>query len=236
VPTPDDAIRAGAWLKNNQAGRATFLVTGLHGGSDEVDVMTFNECRSTTAARRQYVPVGIDGPRIGDILHAPARAAGRARANDAGKNDARIVDTLDDATALSLATGDMFVTTDGDWVSGGQFVNAGMAGLWKKAPALLTFKRELRELESRVGELAINSSSRMSRLKQPGPGSPSGETVVLLNASIAREDREAMARELNYGLCNRTSNALVGTASWSKMTPRVCSRNSRSWRPRGIKT
>src|SRR5207247_8950955 len=45
IPTPDDAIRAAAWLKNNQAGRATFLVTGIHGGSDEVDVdvMTFRE-------------------------------------------------------------------------------------------------------------------------------------------------------------------------------------------------
>jgi hypothetical protein len=38
VPTPDDAIQAATWLKHNNAGRATFLVTGLHGGSDEVDV------------------------------------------------------------------------------------------------------------------------------------------------------------------------------------------------------
>ena len=73
VPTPDDAIRAAAWLKHNQAGRATFLVTGFHGGSDEVDVelLTFREIATSSAPRQQYVPVGIDGPRIADTLRAP---------------------------------------------------------------------------------------------------------------------------------------------------------------------
>jgi chromosome segregation protein len=111
--------------------------------------------------------------------------------------NARIVDTLDDATALSLATGDMFVTTDGDWVAGGQFVNAGNGRALEEGAGLLTFKRELRELESRVGELAAeltvaevavtDARSRLTGLE---------ETVVLLNASIAREEREVMAREM----------------------------------------
>ncbi|HEY1402547.1 MAG TPA: AAA family ATPase, partial [Pyrinomonadaceae bacterium] len=35
VPTPDDAFRAAAWLETNNAGRATFLVAGLHGASAE---------------------------------------------------------------------------------------------------------------------------------------------------------------------------------------------------------
>jgi chromosome segregation protein len=39
VPTPDDAVRAAAWLRETGAGRVTFLVAGLHGGaeSDESD-------------------------------------------------------------------------------------------------------------------------------------------------------------------------------------------------------
>ena len=39
VPTPDDAVRAAAWLQATNAGRATFLVAGLHGGAelDEAD-------------------------------------------------------------------------------------------------------------------------------------------------------------------------------------------------------
>ena len=35
VPTPDDAARAAQWLRENNGGRASFLVAGLHGGSDE---------------------------------------------------------------------------------------------------------------------------------------------------------------------------------------------------------
>ncbi|HXD51927.1 MAG TPA: hypothetical protein VN689_08540, partial [Burkholderiales bacterium] len=111
--------------------------------------------------------------------------------------NARIVDTLDDATALSLATGDMFVTTDGDWVAGGQFVNAGNGRALEEGAGLLTFKRELRELETQVGNLAAelvvagvavsDARSRLNGLE---------ESVVLLNASIAREERELMAREM----------------------------------------
>ena len=36
VPTPDDAVRAAQWLRENNGGRASFLVAGLHGGSEEV--------------------------------------------------------------------------------------------------------------------------------------------------------------------------------------------------------
>ena len=111
--------------------------------------------------------------------------------------NARVVDNLDDATALSLATGDMFVTTDGDWVAGGQFLNAGNGRALEEGAGLLTFKRELRELESRVADLAAtlavaevsvaDARSRMAGLE---------EAVVLLNASIAREEREVMALEM----------------------------------------
>ncbi|MFX7540789.1 hypothetical protein ABTJ80_20055, partial [Acinetobacter baumannii] len=33
VPTPEDAVRASLWLRENGVGRATFLVVGLHGAS-----------------------------------------------------------------------------------------------------------------------------------------------------------------------------------------------------------
>ena len=126
VPTPDDAIRAARWLKSNHAGRATFLVTGLHGGSDEVDVTdSGSSLGADLRSRREFAPVGIDGPRIADIIRAPRELLLVLERTMPERMNARVVDTLDDATALSLATGDMFVTTDGDWVAGGQFVNAG---------------------------------------------------------------------------------------------------------------
>jgi chromosome segregation protein len=34
VPTPDDALRAAAWLQATGAGRASFIVAGLHGGAE----------------------------------------------------------------------------------------------------------------------------------------------------------------------------------------------------------
>src|SRR4030095_4045206 len=178
-------------LKNNNAGRATFLVTGLHGGSDEVDVdvdvFSFARESVSNAERQQHVPVGIDGPRLGDIIRAPRELLLILERTMHERMNARIVDTLDDATALSLATGDMFVTTDGDWVGGGTFVNAGTGRALEEGAGLLTFKRELRELESRVSELAAelavaevavsDARSRLTGLE---------ETGVLLNASIAR--------------------------------------------------
>jgi chromosome segregation protein len=197
VATPNDAIRAAAWLKNNHAGRANFLVTGFHGGSDEVDVLTSVFSGTTFEARRDFAPVGIDGPRIGDIVTAPRELLLLLERTMPERLNARVVDTLEDATALSLATGDMFVTTDGDWVAGGQFVNAGNGRALEEGAGLLTFKRELRELESRVSDLAAelavaevavtDARLRLTALE---------ESVVLLNASIAREEREVMAREM----------------------------------------
>lgn len=204
VPTPDDAIRAAGWLKTNQAGRATFLVTGIHGGSEDtdidVDLLMFRETEIRSATPQQYVPVGIDGPRIADTMRAPRELLLVLERTMPERMNARVVDTLDDATALSLATGDMFVTTDGDWVAGGQFVNAGNGRALEEGAGLLTFKRELRELESRVGDLAAELAVAEVAVKD-ARAQLTGleESVVLLNASIAREDREAMARELNYG-------------------------------------
>ena len=197
VATPNDAIRAAAWLKHNHAGRANFLVTGLHGGSDEVEVLTSTFLGATFEARREFAPVGINGPRLADIITAPRELLALLERTMPERMNARIVDNLDDATALSLATGDMFVTTDGDWVAGGQFVNAGNGRSLEEGSGLLTFKRELRELESRVADLAAalavaEVSVADARLRMAGLE----EAVVLLNASMAREEREVMALEM----------------------------------------
>src|SRR5438067_3874502 len=99
VPTPDDAIRAAGWLKDNHAGRGTFLVTGLHGGSDEVDLMTWTGI-ATGTKRQEYIPVGIDGPRIGDILNASRELLAVLERTMPERMNARVVDTLDDAVGL----------------------------------------------------------------------------------------------------------------------------------------
>ena len=152
------------------------------------------------ASRREYAPIGIDGARIGDILNAPRELLQLLERTLPERMNARIVPTLEDATALSLATGDMFVTAEGDWVAGGQLVNAGNGRALEEGAGLLTFKRELRELDSRGAELsaelvgaeiaAKDARARMGGLE---------ESVVLLNASIARVERELMGLELTAG-------------------------------------
>src|SRR3989454_9815257 len=185
-----------ACATNTHVGRATFLVTGLHVGSDEVYLMTWT-VNATGAKRQEYIPVGIDGPRIGDILNASRELLDVLERTMTERMNARIVNTIDDAVGLSMATSDMFVTIEGDWVTGGQFVNAGNGRALEEGAGLLTFKRELRELESRVNEfgaqLAVaevavkDARSRLTGLE---------ESVVLLNASIAREERELLALEM----------------------------------------
>src|SRR5204863_5645110 len=144
--------------------------------------------------RREFAPVGINGPRLADIIGAPRELLLLLERTMPERMNARVVDNLDDATALSLATGDMFVTTDGDWVVGGQFVNAGNGRALEEGAGLLTFKRELRELQSRAvdlePELAIAQMSVKEARSQMGGLE---ESVVQLNASIGRVERDAMA-------------------------------------------
>jgi chromosome segregation protein len=168
-------------------------------------VATFTEVSSTEVSsgsgpRHEFAPLGIDGARIGDVLNAPRELLQLLERTLPERMNARIVPSLDDATALSLATGDMFVTPEGDWVAGGQLVNAGNGRALEEGAGLLTFKRELRELESRGTELsaelvvaeitAKDARARMGGLE---------ESVVLLNASIARVERELMGLELTFG-------------------------------------
>ncbi len=47
VPTPDDAARAAHWLRENNGGRASFLVAGLHGASDEIETIPSAADRAT---------------------------------------------------------------------------------------------------------------------------------------------------------------------------------------------
>ena len=123
--------------------------------------------------------------------------------------NARLAANLDDAMAKSLATGELFVTLNGDWVASGQFVSAGDARALEEGAGLLAFKRELRELEARAEVLSSESIVLKSR--------PNRRALVwlnwkmpscILNEAIGREEREAMARELTAsGLAHEIERA-----------------------------
>jgi chromosome segregation protein len=193
VPTPDDALRASAWLQANGAGRATFLVAGLHGGAE--DNLGEAQAGALWADER-----GADRGevRLADLLGAPREIAVVLRRTLAREMNARVADNLDQATMMSLATGEMFVTAEGEWVAGGQLVAAGGRQVAEEGAGLLAFKREMRELGARaIGleadllfaeEASIAAQKRLGELE---------DAYVLLNESIGREEREHVGRELS---------------------------------------
>ena len=198
VPTPDDAVRAAQWLRENNGGRASFLVAGLHGGSDEVNTVTALACR---LEERSVLSFGLiegfhEDLRICDLLGAPQQLVTVLKRTLPQKMNARLAASLEDAMAKSIATGDMYVTLNGDWIASGQFVNAGDARDLEEGAGLLAFKRELRELETRAEALAreVEASSKSAKDARARLVELE-DAVVTLNEAIGREEREAMTRE-----------------------------------------
>ncbi len=199
VPTPDDAARAAQWLRENGAGRASFLVAGLHGASEEADILAAYRIEAAAASGETGTGGEVAGDvRIRDLLGAPRELVAVLNRTLPQRMNARVVHSLDHAMTVSLATGEMCVTLDGDWVAGGQLVNAGDARSVEEGAGLLAFKRELRELEGRapalqseVAAAAQSVSEARARLTELE------DAVVLLNEVIGREERDHVARELS---------------------------------------
>src|ERR1041384_3307934 len=199
APPPAPALRAAYWLRENNGGRASFLVAGLHGGSDEADTITTLACRleERLLLAPGQVETVSDDLRISDLLGAPQQLVTVLKRTLPQKMNARLAANLDDAMAKSIATGEMYVTLNGDWIASGQFVNAGDARAVEEGAGLLAFKRELRELETRAETLArevetatLLAKDTRSRLVELE------DAVVTVNEAIGREERDAMQREL----------------------------------------
>jgi chromosome segregation protein len=209
VPTPDDAARAAQWLRENNGGRASFLVAGLHGGSDESNALACKvEERPALSISFANEPIAED-LRISDLLGAPRELLSVLNRTLADKMNAHLASNLDDAITRSLATGQVYVTLNGDWVASGQFVSAGDARAVEEGAGLLTFKRELRELEARAEVLHVESKSAEDALTQARTRLVVLEdAVVILNEAIGREEREAMGREVTAtGLAHEIERA-----------------------------
>ncbi len=200
VPTPEDAVRAAQWLRENNGGRASFLVAGLHGGSEESNVLNALTCRveERPALTISFAnePIAED-LKIADLLGAPRELLSVLNRTLPEKMSARLAANLDDAMTRSLATGEVFVTLNGDWVTSGQFISAGDARALEEGAGLLTFKRELRELEARAEVLSSEADSAEAAVRQARVDLVGLEdAVVTLNEAIGREEREAMGREV----------------------------------------
>jgi chromosome segregation protein len=196
VPTPDDAVRAAQWLRENGGGRASFLVAGLHGGSEETDTLV---CRleERSSLSMDFVNEIPGDLCVSDLLGAPRELITVLKRTLPQRMNARIAGNLEEAMGRSIASGEMYVTLNGDWIAGGQFVNAGDARDLEEGAGLLAFKRELRELETRAEALASQVEAAENAAKQARSRvTLLEEAVVLYNEAIGREEREALAREL----------------------------------------
>ncbi|MFN2513048.1 MAG: chromosome segregation protein SMC [Pyrinomonadaceae bacterium] len=196
VPTPDDAARAAQWLRENNAGRASFLVAGLHGASEEIETVS-SRLEERPALSLSYAVEDFEGLRISDLLGASRELVSILQRTMPQRVSARIAGNLDDAMTRSLANGEVYVTLNGDWVAAGQFVSAGDARAIEEGAGLLAFKRELRELEARSEGLrselgSAEQAAKLARTYLVGLE----DAVVYLNEAIGREEREAMTREL----------------------------------------
>ena len=213
VPTPDDAARAAQWLRENNGGRASFLVAGLHGGSDELSAQINAlacEIEERPALSISFATEAIaEDLKIADLLGAPRELLSVLNRTLPEKMNARLAANLDDAMTKSLATGEVFVTLNGDWVASGQFVSAGDARALEEGAGLLTFKRELRELEARAQSLSAETTSAEALAANARTNLVGLEdAVVILNEAIGREEREAMAREVTAtGLAHEIERA-----------------------------
>src|SRR5205085_7042218 len=199
VPTPADAVRGAQWLRENNGGRASFLVAGLHGGSDELETIattlacSLEERPALTPGQVESIHADL---RISDLLGAPQQLVTVLKRTLPQKMNARVAANLEDAMMKSIATCEMYVTLNGDWIASGQFINAGDARDLEEGAGLLTFKRELRASEIRAEVLAREVDVAINAAKDARAHLVELEdAVVLLNEAIGREERDAMARE-----------------------------------------
>ena len=210
VPTPDDAVRAAAWLQKTGAGRATFVVAGLHGGAEDRDDTGQHAAHQALAEEpdaQTAASVGgglsaiidIDADtRVASLLGAPREIGAALSRTLAREMNARVATDLERAMILTLADGEMCVTMQGEFVIAGQFIAAGGPSVSEDGAGLLAFKREMRELEVRMvgleadlmlaDESVKSARARLAELE---------DAFVLLNDEIGREEREHVAREVS---------------------------------------
>lgn len=188
VPTTEDAIRAAEWLRAKEAGRANFIVVGLHGGNDDA---------ASSRAMTAFADDDFENPRLGDLLGVSDELLNVLERVMPKEINARVVTSLENALAFSFNSNDLFVTHEGDWASGGNFISAGAARSFAEGAGLLTFKRELRELEARSSELKVSLEEVENRVAETQKHQRElEEKLSSLNGQIGREEREEMQREM----------------------------------------
>ncbi|MBK7598928.1 MAG: hypothetical protein IPJ07_10560 [Acidobacteria bacterium] len=147
VPGFDDALEAISFLKTEGAGRATFLVTGLHGGES---AGLAPDGSGSEPQRRT----------LDSLLGLKPEFAEAFKLAMPGLAGAVVVDDTADAINVSAsnegpATSSISFTLNGERVIGGRLISGGSRS--EKGIGVLALKRELSELSARIETLAAEA-------------------------------------------------------------------------------
>lgn len=144
VPSIDDAVAAADWLQAHQGGRATFLITGLHGGDDSVtadqsDTPTPREFEE--GASQFFELLGLNSPYNRLVRQVMPDIA-----------EARVASDLNSALKLSSTEPSLLVVTPvGEQVRACSMLVTGSTA--SSSASVLQLKREIKELTARTVSL-----------------------------------------------------------------------------------
>jgi chromosome segregation protein len=188
VPSPGDAVQCAAWLRQHDAGRAAFLVAGVHGGSES----------SGTSAVLSEMNFNVSR-RVGDLLGVAPELKTVLERTMPREMQALVCDSMDHAVERSIQTGSLCVTLEGDWALSGQLMGAGAVSSGAGS-GLLAFKRELRELEDRIVSVSAETDAAEELVQQAQNDlAACEETLLQLNEHVARDERAVLSLEMNLG-------------------------------------
>jgi chromosome segregation protein len=197
VPTPGDSAAAAKWLQQQKAGRASFLILGLQGGSGESSKFQVPSSKPETVASSGAGAVREKANiLLADVLGVEAELQVALEKAWPQLLKAALVNDLDEALEKSLATGAACVTRAGEVVAGG-LVQAGEARGANESAGLLAFNRELRELRARSAELAQTVETAEIEAQTARAALQEAESVLAhTNDAITRAEREVMAQDM----------------------------------------
>ncbi len=169
VETKEDAKKLIGWLKANDAGRVAILVTGPLGGSAS-GFEANNKLgfpNELASILKEVFPREMSASPTGDIA------------------------------ALESESQDSFIDSDGDFVLSGRFFVSGRKGSGDTGPSLLSFRREMRELEGAIADLAVRiRTAEENTVVTRKELSEKEEQIVDLQSLIVQIEREVVGLEI----------------------------------------
>jgi chromosome segregation protein len=175
VETEADALKVAKWLGANQIGRVTTLsLSGL----------------ALSGTDRNFAPTGNIAEYLG-VSPEFARILARVFPREMS---AWVTGNID---AVDLNKSGVWVTLEGDVISGGKLFTAGKTPSEGEDSSLLAFKREIRELTGALAEMSLQVSATEGSVGETRAALQEKEDrAAALKAEIAASERELFAHEI----------------------------------------